>query len=86
MEGSARCTMYLSHLCHPLVGVVRRGKGAAPLVSGIVGLARALQGDGRGTNGRHVRAVNREWVVGLVLSARALLLVVLVGVLGVGLG
>ena len=76
-----------SRLRHPLVGGGRRGEGAAPLV--LTGGLRAssLQGRGRRTNGRGVIAVDRERVVRLGLSTRALLLVVLVvGVHGVGLG
>ena len=77
----------ISRLRHPRVGVGRRGEGAAPLVlpSGL--LARGLQGDGGRTDGRIVSAVNGERVVSLVLSTRALFLVVIMGVLSVaGLG
>ena len=72
-------------LRHPLVGAIRRGEGAAPLV-GSGALASALQGDRCGTNGRSVIAVNRERVVGLVLSTRALFFHTTMGAGGAGLG
>mmetsp|Transcript_23059 Transcript_23059/g.54848 ORF Transcript_23059/g.54848 Transcript_23059/m.54848 type:complete len:456 (-) Transcript_23059:22-1389(-) len=76
----------IHRLRHPLVGAVRRDEGAAPLVLSSGLLARALKGDRRRTDGSRVIAVNREWVVDLALSTRALFLHDAVGTRGVGWG
>eukprot|EP00964_Phaeocystis_antarctica_P143405 scaffold108954_cov68-Phaeocystis_antarctica.AAC.4 len=81
--GVSVCAIH--RLRHPLVFVSRCGEGAAPLV-GSCTLASALQGHRCGTNGRSVGAVNRERVVGLVLSTRAHFFDITVSAGGVGLG